>query len=318
MRGRERRPYDDRRRRARRPSPHVVRPRRPARSRPDQRPPRHGRADRSRCRRRRTRPRAAPRLHAARRQPERPRAAARPGRRDRAGRRARPSRPTARPARTRTRATTAGSSATSTASRPTGPTSSRASNAPYVPDQDRALLRGDAERLRDRERRHRAVLLPRRQARLPRPRLLRRAADAGSAPRAARSPRATSSPTSTATTSRTSWASSGASRHRARARQGGSVRTELQADCLAGVWAEPCRGRDPRAVDPRADRGRPRRGGGRRRRPDPGGRERPGGPRALDARLIGAARAVVHHRLPGRRRRATATRSAARSRRGPG
>ena len=62
-------------------------------------------------------------------------------------------------------------------------------------------------RLWYRERLDRPVLLPARQARLPRPRLLRRAADR-SGPRAARSPRATSSPTSTATTSRTCSAAS--------------------------------------------------------------------------------------------------------------
>ena len=53
-----------------------------------------------------------------------------------------------------------------------------ASNAPYVPAKTVLFSGRHPERLRDRERRDRAVLLPARRARLPRPRVLRRAAHA--------------------------------------------------------------------------------------------------------------------------------------------
>ena len=57
----------------------------------------------------------------------------------------------------------------------------------------------------------------------------------------------------------------------------------------------------PPAADRRPDRGRARRGPGRRRRPDPEGDERPGQPRDVDARLVRPAPEVVHDGLPERR-----------------
>ena len=113
-----------------------------------------------------------------------------PGRRDRP-RRAPPSRPTARPARTPIRATTAGSSATSTACRRTGPTPSPAPARPTSRSTPSCSPTPPRRGCGTGERGQRAVLLPDRPARLPRPRLLRRAADPASAPPAGRSPRAT-------------------------------------------------------------------------------------------------------------------------------
>ena len=67
----------------------------------------------------------------------------------------------------------------------------------------RSCSRVHLERLRHGELGVRPVLLPARQARLPRPRLLPASSARDSAPRAGRSPRATWSPTSTATMCRT-------------------------------------------------------------------------------------------------------------------
>ena len=81
---------------------------------------------------------------------------------------------------------------------------------------------------------------------------------------------------------------------------------------------QPRRAGHPRAAHRRRGRRRPRCRGGRRRRPDPGGRDRRGRPRQLDPRLVGAAPAVVHDRLPVAATRTPATRSAAASEPGLG
>ena len=89
---------------------------------------------------------------------------------------------------------------------------------------------------------------------------------------------------------------------------GAGVRTELQADCYAGVWAhyaaitrqestgvpylEPLSDKDIADALGRVSGGR---------RPHPGGRHRAGEPRIVDARIVRAAAEVVHDRIPNRR-----------------
>ena len=152
----------------------------------------------------------------------------------RPSRRHRPARcsPRARPAPMPTRARTAASWPTSTACRSTG----QGALANYTPAKTVFFSGSTPDGLRNGEHRRRPLLLPGGQARLHRPRLLRRAANRFGAQGG-------------------SFAQAYVLAHEyghhvqdllgrprppapaSRARRGGSVRTELQADCFAGVWA---------------------------------------------------------------------------------
>ena len=109
--------------------------------------------------------------------------------------------------------------------------------------------------------------------------------------------RSTWSPTSSATTCRTCSACSGGHSRAPPAREGNGVRTELQADCYAGVWAHYAaitkqEGTDVTFLEPLTDKdisdalSRGVLGG---RRPHPAGLDGPGQSGVVDARFVGGS-----------------------------
>ena len=165
----------------------------------------------------------------------------------------------------------------------------------------RSCSRRHEQRLRHRDVGERPVLLPGRQARLPRPRLLpgaalalrreRGLARAGLRRRPRIRPPRPGPPRPPA------------DERRRPDRRREPLRPDRAPGRLLRRRLDQPRGvhRLSRADHRRPDRGRARCRRGGRRRPHPGGDAGPGGPRLVDARLVGAAPEVVHDRLPERR-----------------